>query len=85
MATGGRIVMAEPFYSLPASTFVVRFRRLWSLAGAGWRGRIEHVQSGNTSSFLSIEEMIDFIGTYGILLEDGDSCSAGEELNGGDT
>ena len=38
--------MAESPPVPPVSTFVVRFWQEWSAAGARWRGRVEHVQSG---------------------------------------
>ncbi len=43
------------------TTFVVRIRTTWSLAGANWYGRIEHLQSGRYLSFQDVEKMVDFI------------------------
>lgn len=49
----------------PQNTFVVRF--WWELGDdrteqiQRWRGRIEHVQSGEGKSFCDIGEMISFI------------------------
>lgn len=52
------------------ATFVVR---LWREATAGevrWRGRIEHVQSGETIAFLDLEGMLQFIRKFGIPIND---------------
>jgi hypothetical protein len=77
--------MAEPYLAPPASTFVVRFWRLWSVAGAGWRGRIEHVQSGESHRFVNSDGLIDFIRSYGILTEEAEDASSGEKQDGCDT
>lgn len=53
----------------PLSTFVLRFWREWSAAGTQWRGRIEHVQSGASATFLNLEGMVDFILGMGIMKE----------------
>ena len=54
----------------PISTFVVRFWQEWSAAGSRWRGRIEHVQSGESAAFLGLDEMLDFVRRVGIMRGD---------------
>lgn len=54
----------------PVSTFVVRFWQEWSAAGPRWRGRIEHVQSGESATFLGLEGMLDFIRRFGAMPDD---------------
>jgi hypothetical protein len=62
--------MAESLPVPPVSTFVVRFWREWSVAGPRWRGRIEHVQSGESAAFLGLEGMLDFIRRFGAMPDD---------------
>jgi len=62
--------MAEPSSVLPVSTFVVRFWQEWSAAGPRWRGRIEHVQSGECAAFLGLNGMLDFIRRFGAMPND---------------
>jgi hypothetical protein len=62
--------MAEPAPVPPISTFVVRFWREWSAAGSRWRGRIEHVQSGEGTMFLDLDGMLDFIRRFGVMVEE---------------
>ncbi len=51
----------------PQNTFVVRFWWEWRGTGAGtgqmpgWRGRIEHVQSGKGMAFHEMQQMVTFI------------------------
>lgn len=52
------------------STFVVRFWREWSVAGPRWRGQIDHVQSGQSASFLDLEEMLGIIQIFGIMVRE---------------
>jgi hypothetical protein len=58
--------MHEPT-SLPASsTFVIRF---WC-EGSGparWRGRIEHLQSGQHADFLALAEAMSFVQELGVM------------------
>jgi hypothetical protein len=61
--------MAEPPVP-PISTFVIRFWREWSVAGPRWRGRIEHVQSGESIAFLNWDGMLDFIRSFGAMSDD---------------
>jgi hypothetical protein len=51
--------MAEPSPVPPINTFIVCFWQEWSAAGPRWRGRIEHVQSGESAAFLGLEGMLD--------------------------
>jgi hypothetical protein len=62
--------MAEPSGAPPASTFVIRFWREWSAAGSRWRGRIEHVQSGQRADFVKLESTLDFVRSLGVMAQD---------------
>jgi hypothetical protein len=59
--------MAESPPVPPVSTFVVRFWQEWSATGSRWRGRIEHVQSGQSAAFLDVDEMLDFVHRAGVM------------------
>jgi steroid delta-isomerase-like uncharacterized protein len=48
------------------ATFVLRFWRETTAGEVRWRGRIEHVQSGEGVSFLDLEGMLQFIREFGI-------------------
>jgi hypothetical protein len=61
--------VAEPSSTQPASTFVIRFWREWSAAGSRWRGRIEHVQSGEAATSLDLQGISDFIQRQGVMVE----------------
>lgn len=54
----------------PANTFVLRFWLDRSISGARWRGSIEHIPSGEHSEFLRLEEMLNFLQSFQIRLED---------------
>ncbi len=54
----------------PASTFVVRFWREWVADRGRWRGRIEHVQSGQGADFVELERIIAFIRALGTMADD---------------
>lgn len=59
-----------------AHSFVIRvWQEPREIEGAGpeWRGRIEHVQSGNRVYFRHLDKMVEFIVAY---LNDPDQCSA---------
>ncbi|RMF36410.1 MAG: hypothetical protein D6759_03655 [Chloroflexi bacterium] len=73
--------MAEPPPRPPVSTFVIRFWHEWSAAGPRWRGRIEHVQSGEGTTFLDLEGLLDFVRRFGVM-ESERSPSQEENLNG---
>jgi hypothetical protein len=45
----------------PINTFVVRIWHEWSAEGSRWRGRIEHLQSGESTTFLDLEVALTFI------------------------
>jgi len=62
----------------PVSTFVARFWREWSAAGSRWRGRIEHVQSRESATFLDLNEMLRFVRSVGVMRGD-ESRSAKKE------
>ena len=62
--------MARPPGAPPASTFVIRFWREWSAAGSRWRGRIEHVQSGQRADFVELESILEFVRGLGVMAED---------------
>ena len=64
--------MAEPSGVPPASTFVIRFWREWSAAGSRWRGRIEHVQSGESATSLDLQGLLDFVQRHGIMADHAD-------------
>jgi hypothetical protein len=59
--------------------FVVRFWREWSVAGRQWRGRIEHVQSGDSATFLTWQQMQGFVHGFGISMEGGNLPSAEDQ------
>jgi len=62
--------MAESSPVPPVSTFVVRFWQEWSAAGPRWRGRIEHVQSGESGTFLGLNGMLDFVRRFSAMRDD---------------
>jgi hypothetical protein len=68
----------------PISTFVVRFWKEWSAAGPRWRGRIEHVQSGESVAFLGLDEILDFVRSFGAMPND-ESRPAKEDGVGSNT
>ena len=70
--------MTDPSPVPPASTFVVRFWREWSAGEARWRGRIEHVQSGESATFIGLEAVLVFIQRFGVT-EDTNSRPAREK------
>ena len=63
----------------PVSTFVVRFWREWSAAGPRWRGRVEHVQSGEHSDFVELEGIMEFVRAFGAMAEDQSTPSKADE------
>jgi hypothetical protein len=70
--------MTEPSSFPPVSTLVIRLWREWSVAGSRWRGRIQHVQSGESAAFLDLEGMLDFLRRFGVKAED-DSRAIGQD------
>lgn len=61
--------MANSSFIPPASTFIVRFWFERSAVGSRWRGRIEHVQSGEIATSLELREIMDFIQQRGIMVD----------------
>lgn len=55
-----------PVRTTDTATFVVRFWREWTGHGSRWRGRIEHVKSGQQADFLEVKAMIGFLERFGI-------------------
>jgi hypothetical protein len=62
--------MTERTQVPPASTFVIRFWREWSASGSRWRGRIEHVQSGQRAEFVELQGILEFVRAMGVMAED---------------
>lgn len=62
-----QLQMAEPSLVASISTFVVRFWREWSIVGSRWRGRIEHVESGESVAFVDVGAMLDFLRRLGVV------------------
>jgi hypothetical protein len=77
--------MAESSPVSPVSTFVVRFWQDWSVAGPRWRGRIEHVQSGESVAFLELDEMLDFFRRFGAMPDDESQPAKKDEARGSGT
>lgn len=71
--------MAERSWVPPASTFVIRFWREWSTATGRWRGRIEHVQSGQRADFVGLEGILEFVQGFGVMADSPVSSSHVEE------
>ena len=63
------MTQSEPPASV-INTFVVRFWREGTAAGPRWRGRIEHVQSGEGVAFLDLEGVLRFMRQFGIATGD---------------
>ncbi len=53
--------MASSTETTATTVFVVRFWREWTGAEMRWRGRIEHVPSGQRQDFLTVEQMLAFL------------------------
>ena len=69
--------MAEPSGVPPTSTFVIRFWREWSATTGRWRGRIEHVQSGQRADFVELEGILAFVRDLGVMAEDREDVKGG--------
>jgi hypothetical protein len=63
-----RAVAERPSHPV-ACAFVIRFWCEGPAAEPRWRGRIEHVQSGQSVSFLDLEEVPAFIRRLGVMAE----------------
>jgi hypothetical protein len=59
--------MAEPPPVSPVSTFVVRLWHEWTAEGPHWRGRIEHLQSGESRAFLDWDGLLSFVHRFAAL------------------
>ena len=70
--------MSESSRVPTVSTFVLRFWREQSAAGSRWRGRIEHVLSGDSAAFIHLDQMLEFLRRFGVIVED-ENPPAGEE------
>jgi hypothetical protein len=51
----------------PASTFVIRLWHEWTAEGPRWRGRIEHLQSGESRAFLDWDGLLSFVHRFAAL------------------
>ena len=71
--------MAEPSGVPPVSTFVIRFWREWSATTGRWRGRIEHVQSGQSADFVELQGVLEFVQSLGVMADGPVSFSHVEE------
>jgi hypothetical protein len=69
--------VTEPPLVTPCIAFVVRFWRERSAAGSRWRGRIEHVQSGESASCLDLEGILVFIQDLGVMTDPSGEDPAG--------
>jgi len=58
--------MGPTTQNITITTFIVRFWREWTGAEARWRGRIEHVQSGQRQDFLYLDDMLGFLQQMGV-------------------
>ena len=54
---------------MTTATFIVRFWRETTESEERWRGRIEHVQSGESIAFLDFDAMLNFMWRFGIIVE----------------
>ncbi len=61
--------MAESPQQTLFGTFVLRFWREQSAVSPRWRGRIEHVQTGEGTAFDDVRQMFAFIGRFVPALE----------------
>ena len=58
--------MASPAETTATTVFIVRFWREQAGAESRWRGRIEHVQSGQRADFLALDAMLRFLRQTGV-------------------
>jgi hypothetical protein len=61
--------VTEPPLVTLCITFVVRFWQEWSAAGSRERGRIEHVQSGESASCLDLQGILRLIQDLGVIAD----------------
>jgi hypothetical protein len=55
----------QPQNPTPTSTFVVRLWQARSQGAPQWRGRIEHLQSGQAAGFQDVTRMLSFMQALG--------------------
>ena len=71
--------MSQSFVPRTATaTFVLRFWRETMAGEVRWRGRIEHVQSGEKVSFLDLEGMQQFIRHFCRWVDDSNQLTSEE-------
>lgn len=58
--------MASPTETTATIVFIVRFWREQAGVESRWRGRIEHVESGQRADFLTIDQMLAFLQRMGV-------------------
>ena len=58
--------MASPTEATATTVFVLRFWREQAGTESRWRGRVEHVQSGQRQDFLELEGLLSFLEQFGI-------------------
>ncbi len=56
----------SPTQPTAITTFVLRFWREWTGTETRWRGRIEHVESGQRTDFLTVDQMLAFLQQMGV-------------------
>jgi len=57
----------------PVSTFVIRIWHEWSAKRTRWHGRVEHVQSGESTALQSEQALLEFIRRFGALPTDNEA------------
>ena len=63
--------LAEPLSPVPpASTFVVRLWYEGTAEGPRWRGRVEHLQSGESQAFLDADGLLSFVRRFAALQDE---------------
>jgi hypothetical protein len=63
----------------PLNSFVIRFWREWSATAGRWRGRIEHVQSGQHTDFVELGAILEFVRRFGVMTEARDPPGQGDQ------
>ena len=75
--------MSDAYAERRLNTFVIRIWQAWSLSEPRWHGRIEHLQSGNMTTFQNLDQILTFMQAAGIIL--GDIVAVKEDVeDGGD-
>jgi hypothetical protein len=60
----------------PDNIFILRLWRVWSADGPCWRGRIDHLQSGESYAFFGVEGITQVLDWFRAL-QASDSCKLG--------